>query len=161
MSAKCLDVDVNTLLSEVDSAKCLDANVNTLLSEVDCLDVNVNTLLSEVDCTACSTEVVSIVFIRSSLELPYVTPLENKQRKTFTPKALMQSTLSVIPKPRPLQKQRRGCHPMICVVKHTDVVISDVEMLTSVILDVVEILTHTHTSLLVCLSLCLCVCVSD
>ncbi|XP_012677251.2 transmembrane protein 131 [Clupea harengus] len=42
----------------------------------------------------------------SSLELPYVTPLENKQRKTFTPKALMQSTLSVIPKPRPLQKQR-------------------------------------------------------
>ncbi|KAG5276018.1 hypothetical protein AALO_G00127020 [Alosa alosa] len=42
----------------------------------------------------------------SSLELPYVTPLENKQRKTFTPKALMQSALSVIPKPRPLQKHR-------------------------------------------------------
>lgn len=40
----------------------------------------------------------------SSLELPYVTPLENKQRKTFTPKAL--HGLTNIPKTRPLQKQR-------------------------------------------------------
>uniref|UniRef100_A0A672GKI0 Transmembrane protein 131 n=1 Tax=Salarias fasciatus TaxID=181472 RepID=A0A672GKI0_SALFA len=41
----------------------------------------------------------------SSLELPYVTPLENKQRKSFTPKAL--HTLTNIPKTRPLPKQRR------------------------------------------------------
>ncbi|XP_068581405.1 transmembrane protein 131 [Cebidichthys violaceus] len=40
----------------------------------------------------------------SSLELPYVTPLENKQRKSFTSKAL--HPLSSIPKTRPLQKQR-------------------------------------------------------
>uniref|UniRef100_A0AAQ5XMF4 Transmembrane protein 131 n=1 Tax=Amphiprion ocellaris TaxID=80972 RepID=A0AAQ5XMF4_AMPOC len=40
----------------------------------------------------------------SSLELPYVTPLENKQRKSFTPKALL--PLTNIPKTRPLQKQR-------------------------------------------------------
>uniref|UniRef100_A0AAQ5YMV2 Transmembrane protein 131 n=1 Tax=Amphiprion ocellaris TaxID=80972 RepID=A0AAQ5YMV2_AMPOC len=39
-----------------------------------------------------------------SLELPYVTPLENKQRKSFTPKALL--PLTNIPKTRPLQKQR-------------------------------------------------------
>ncbi|XP_071343226.1 transmembrane protein 131 isoform X3 [Trachinotus anak] len=38
----------------------------------------------------------------SSLELPYVTPLENKQRKSFTSKAL----LTNIPKTKPLQKQR-------------------------------------------------------
>ncbi|XP_063057580.1 transmembrane protein 131 [Engraulis encrasicolus] len=42
----------------------------------------------------------------SSLELPYVTPLENKQRKAFTPKALMTSALNIIPKPRPLQRPR-------------------------------------------------------
>ncbi|XP_054458640.1 transmembrane protein 131 [Anoplopoma fimbria] len=40
----------------------------------------------------------------SSLELPYVTPLENKQRKSFTSKTL--HPLSSIPKPRPLQKPR-------------------------------------------------------
>ncbi|KAK5870262.1 hypothetical protein PBY51_024914 [Eleginops maclovinus] len=40
----------------------------------------------------------------SSLELPYVTPLENKQRKSFTSKTL--HPLSNIPKNRPLQKQR-------------------------------------------------------
>ncbi|KAK5931265.1 hypothetical protein CgunFtcFv8_027427 [Champsocephalus gunnari] len=41
----------------------------------------------------------------SSLELPYVTPLENKQRKSFTSKTL--HPLSVIPKSRPPQKQPR------------------------------------------------------
>ncbi|KAM9358120.1 transmembrane protein 131 [Symphorus nematophorus] len=40
----------------------------------------------------------------SSLELPYVTPLENKQRKSFTSKALY--PLTNIPKTRPVQKQR-------------------------------------------------------
>ncbi|XP_047442865.1 transmembrane protein 131 isoform X2 [Mugil cephalus] len=40
----------------------------------------------------------------SSLELPYVTPLENKQRKSFTSKVL--HPLSTIPKTRPLQKPR-------------------------------------------------------
>ncbi|XP_028259280.1 transmembrane protein 131 isoform X2 [Parambassis ranga] len=40
----------------------------------------------------------------SSLELPYVTPLENKQRKSFTSKAL--HPLNNIPKTRPMQKQR-------------------------------------------------------
>ncbi|XP_044055293.1 transmembrane protein 131 [Siniperca chuatsi] len=40
----------------------------------------------------------------SSLELPYVTPLENKQRKSFTSKALY--PLTTIPKTRPVQKQR-------------------------------------------------------
>ncbi|CAN9500273.1 unnamed protein product [Ophioblennius macclurei] len=40
----------------------------------------------------------------SSLELPYVTPLETKQRKSFTPKAL--HSLSSATKSRPLQKQR-------------------------------------------------------
>lgn len=43
----------------------------------------------------------------SSLELPYVTPLENKQRKSFTPKALY--PLANIPKTRPAQKPRREC----------------------------------------------------
>uniref|UniRef100_A0A4W6DRH8 Transmembrane protein 131 n=1 Tax=Lates calcarifer TaxID=8187 RepID=A0A4W6DRH8_LATCA len=42
----------------------------------------------------------------SSLELPYVTPLENKQRKSFTSKAL--HPLTNIPKTKPLQKQRYG-----------------------------------------------------
>ncbi|XP_026200619.1 transmembrane protein 131 isoform X2 [Anabas testudineus] len=42
----------------------------------------------------------------STLELPYVTPLENKQRKSFTSKAL--HPLTNIPKNRPLQKQRYG-----------------------------------------------------
>ncbi|KAG7228706.1 hypothetical protein INR49_008484 [Caranx melampygus] len=40
----------------------------------------------------------------SSLELPYVTPLENKQRKSFTSKTL--HPLATIPKTKPLQKQR-------------------------------------------------------
>ncbi|XP_008291547.1 transmembrane protein 131 isoform X1 [Stegastes partitus] len=40
----------------------------------------------------------------SSLELPYVTPLENKQRKSFTSKALHPLTNN--PKTRTLQKQR-------------------------------------------------------
>ncbi|XP_034737613.1 transmembrane protein 131 isoform X2 [Etheostoma cragini] len=40
----------------------------------------------------------------SSLELPYVTPLENKQRKSFTSKTL--HPLTSLPKTRPLQKQR-------------------------------------------------------
>ncbi|XP_040895628.1 transmembrane protein 131 isoform X3 [Toxotes jaculatrix] len=42
----------------------------------------------------------------SSLELPYVTPLENKQRKTFASKAL--HPLTNLPKTKPLQKQRYG-----------------------------------------------------
>ncbi|XP_047192609.1 transmembrane protein 131 isoform X3 [Scophthalmus maximus] len=42
----------------------------------------------------------------SSLELPYVTPLENKQRKSFTSKAL--HPLTILPKTKPLQKQRHG-----------------------------------------------------
>uniref|UniRef100_W5KX84 Transmembrane protein 131 n=1 Tax=Astyanax mexicanus TaxID=7994 RepID=W5KX84_ASTMX len=41
----------------------------------------------------------------SSLELPYVTPLENKQRKTF-PKTVISTGTTNIPKPRPAQKQR-------------------------------------------------------
>ncbi|XP_028299716.1 transmembrane protein 131 [Gouania willdenowi] len=41
----------------------------------------------------------------SSLELPYVTPLENKQRKSFPNKPLT-LPLTNIPKSRPLQKQR-------------------------------------------------------
>ncbi|KAI4891999.1 hypothetical protein NFI96_034213 [Prochilodus magdalenae] len=41
----------------------------------------------------------------SSLELPYVTPLENKQRKTF-PKTIISTGTTNVPKPRPLQKQR-------------------------------------------------------
>ncbi|XP_066521024.1 transmembrane protein 131 isoform X2 [Hoplias malabaricus] len=41
----------------------------------------------------------------SSLELPYVTPLENKQRKTF-PKTVISTGSSSVPKPRPPQKQR-------------------------------------------------------
>ncbi|XP_045079312.1 transmembrane protein 131 [Coregonus clupeaformis] len=40
----------------------------------------------------------------SSLELPYVTPLENKQRKTFTSKALIHPALTT--GPRTLQKPR-------------------------------------------------------
>lgn len=40
----------------------------------------------------------------SSLELPYVTRLENKQRKSFTPKNL--HPLTNLPKSKPLQKQR-------------------------------------------------------
>lgn len=42
----------------------------------------------------------------SSLELPYITPLENKQRKTFIPKALGHPAVPIVPKPRALQKQR-------------------------------------------------------
>ncbi|XP_036395958.1 transmembrane protein 131 [Megalops cyprinoides] len=45
----------------------------------------------------------------SSLELPYVTPLENKQRKNFTSKTLMHPTLTSGPKTRNLQKQRAPC----------------------------------------------------
>ncbi|XP_062853334.1 transmembrane protein 131 [Trichomycterus rosablanca] len=41
----------------------------------------------------------------SSLELPYVTPLENKQRKTF-PKTITGTGTQNAPKPRPSQKQR-------------------------------------------------------
>lgn len=48
---------------------------------------------------------LDIFSLFSSLELPYVTPLENKQRKSFTSKALY--PLSNIPKNRPVQKQRR------------------------------------------------------
>uniref|UniRef100_A0A4W6DUA6 Transmembrane protein 131 n=1 Tax=Lates calcarifer TaxID=8187 RepID=A0A4W6DUA6_LATCA len=40
------------------------------------------------------------------IQLPYVTPLENKQRKSFTSKAL--HPLTNIPKTKPLQKQRYG-----------------------------------------------------
>uniref|UniRef100_A0A3Q3WF37 Uncharacterized protein n=1 Tax=Mola mola TaxID=94237 RepID=A0A3Q3WF37_MOLML len=40
----------------------------------------------------------------SSLELPYVTPLENKQRRSFSSKGLY--PLTNIPKTRPMQKQR-------------------------------------------------------
>ncbi|KAJ8253061.1 hypothetical protein GJAV_G00208690 [Gymnothorax javanicus] len=42
----------------------------------------------------------------SSLELPYVTPLENKQRKIFTAKNLVHPALPGAPKTRNLQKQR-------------------------------------------------------
>lgn len=45
----------------------------------------------------------------SSLELPYVTPLENKQRKSFTSKAL--HPLTSIPKTRTLQKQKSAGKP--------------------------------------------------
>ncbi|XP_076871161.1 transmembrane protein 131 [Brachyhypopomus gauderio] len=41
----------------------------------------------------------------SSLELPYVTPLENKQRKTF-PKTMINAGPPSVPKPRPPPKQR-------------------------------------------------------
>ncbi|KAK1796753.1 hypothetical protein P4O66_009772 [Electrophorus voltai] len=41
----------------------------------------------------------------SSLELPYVTPLENKQRKTF-PKTMINTGPSSLSKPRPPTKQR-------------------------------------------------------
>ena len=47
---------------------------------------------------------LQIFMALSSLELPYVTPLENKQRKSFTSKALY--PLTNIPKTRPVQKQR-------------------------------------------------------
>ncbi|XP_048090803.1 transmembrane protein 131-like [Alosa alosa] len=40
----------------------------------------------------------------SSLELPYVTPLETKQRKKFPTKNLMQQALANTPKPRPASK---------------------------------------------------------
>ncbi|KAL6458179.1 hypothetical protein MHYP_G00334090 [Metynnis hypsauchen] len=45
------------------------------------------------------------VEMSSSLELPYVTPLENKQRKTFLKNVISTGTTNV-PKPRPPQKQR-------------------------------------------------------
>uniref|UniRef100_A0A7N6BNT9 Transmembrane protein 131 n=1 Tax=Anabas testudineus TaxID=64144 RepID=A0A7N6BNT9_ANATE len=48
----------------------------------------------------------TVFVVLSTLELPYVTPLENKQRKSFTSKAL--HPLTNIPKNRPLQKQRYG-----------------------------------------------------
>uniref|UniRef100_A0A3Q3W0C9 Uncharacterized protein n=1 Tax=Mola mola TaxID=94237 RepID=A0A3Q3W0C9_MOLML len=44
--------------------------------------------------------------IKESLELPYVTPLENKQRRSFSSKGLY--PLTNIPKTRPMQKQRDG-----------------------------------------------------
>ncbi|KAJ8350384.1 hypothetical protein SKAU_G00255140 [Synaphobranchus kaupii] len=44
----------------------------------------------------------------SSLELPYVTHLENKQRKVFAAKNLMHPALAGGPKTRNLQKQRAG-----------------------------------------------------
>ncbi|XP_036835324.1 transmembrane protein 131 isoform X3 [Oncorhynchus mykiss] len=47
----------------------------------------------------------------SSLELPYITALENKQRKTFTSKALIHSALSTAPTARTLQKPRPGSLP--------------------------------------------------
>lgn len=45
----------------------------------------------------------------SSLELPYVTPLENKQRKTF-PKTIINTGTQNASKPRPAQKQRCECN---------------------------------------------------
>ncbi|XP_030646920.1 transmembrane protein 131 [Chanos chanos] len=45
----------------------------------------------------------------SSLELPYVTPLENKQRKTFTHKSLIHSGVPSAPKTKPLTKPRLPC----------------------------------------------------
>ncbi|KAJ8351780.1 hypothetical protein SKAU_G00232560 [Synaphobranchus kaupii] len=45
----------------------------------------------------------------SSLELPYVTPLENKQRKNFTSKSLGHTALTTGPKMRSLQKQKVSC----------------------------------------------------
>uniref|UniRef100_A0A8B9JUU7 Transmembrane protein 131 n=1 Tax=Astyanax mexicanus TaxID=7994 RepID=A0A8B9JUU7_ASTMX len=54
------------------------------------------------------TVVDECVCLCSSLELPYVTPLENKQRKTF-PKTVISTGTTNIPKPRPAQKQRGKC----------------------------------------------------
>ncbi|KAJ7993376.1 hypothetical protein DPEC_G00271770 [Dallia pectoralis] len=45
----------------------------------------------------------------SSLELPYVTPLENKQRKSFTTKALIRPALNTVPNGRTLPKPRLHC----------------------------------------------------
>ncbi|XP_028977244.2 transmembrane protein 131 isoform X2 [Esox lucius] len=45
----------------------------------------------------------------NSLELPYVTPLENKQRKTFTTKALIRPAFNPVPKGRTLPKPRVPC----------------------------------------------------
>uniref|UniRef100_A0A673WJH2 Transmembrane protein 131 n=1 Tax=Salmo trutta TaxID=8032 RepID=A0A673WJH2_SALTR len=51
----------------------------------------------------------------SSLELPYITALENKQRKTFTSKALIHSALTTTaPKARTLQKPRPGSLSLPC-----------------------------------------------
>nr|XP_046155580.1 transmembrane protein 131 isoform X2 [Oncorhynchus gorbuscha] len=47
----------------------------------------------------------------SSLELPYITALEIKQRKVFTSKALIHSALTTAPTARTLQKPRPGSHP--------------------------------------------------
>ncbi|KAI5109355.1 transmembrane protein 131 isoform X1 [Silurus meridionalis] len=47
----------------------------------------------------------------SSLELPYVTPLENKQRKTF-PKTVINTGTQNAPKPRPSQKPRLSCEKL-------------------------------------------------
>uniref|UniRef100_A0AAZ3STM7 Transmembrane protein 131 n=1 Tax=Oncorhynchus tshawytscha TaxID=74940 RepID=A0AAZ3STM7_ONCTS len=47
----------------------------------------------------------------SSLELPYITALEIKQRKVFTSKALIHSALTTAPTARTLQKPRPGSLP--------------------------------------------------
>ncbi|XP_064866052.1 transmembrane protein 131 [Oncorhynchus nerka] len=47
----------------------------------------------------------------SSLELPYITALEIKQRKVFTSKALIHSHLTTAPTARTLQKPRPGSLP--------------------------------------------------
>ncbi|KAM6963118.1 transmembrane protein 131 [Aplochiton taeniatus] len=56
----------------------------------------------------------------SSLELPYVTPLENKQRKTFTTKAL--HPLTSVSKTRTLPKQRLPCSKLEDVGRPTPLV---------------------------------------
>uniref|UniRef100_A0A667ZTX3 Transmembrane protein 131 n=1 Tax=Myripristis murdjan TaxID=586833 RepID=A0A667ZTX3_9TELE len=74
---------------------------------------DVEASIKEVHMLMCSKQTFTIMkykccmkyfFVNSSLELPYVTPLENKQRKSFTSKTL--HPLTNIPKTRTLQKQR-------------------------------------------------------
>ncbi|XP_061680776.1 transmembrane protein 131 isoform X2 [Syngnathoides biaculeatus] len=47
----------------------------------------------------------------SSLELPYVTPYENKQRKSLTSKS--PQPVASVPKTKPLQKPRPSCSPSV------------------------------------------------
>uniref|UniRef100_A0A8C4HI46 Transmembrane protein 131 n=1 Tax=Dicentrarchus labrax TaxID=13489 RepID=A0A8C4HI46_DICLA len=67
---------------------------------------DVETNIKEVQYHLCLLLFLFIFYCSSSLELPYVTPLENKQRKSFTSKTLY--PLTSIPKTRPVPKQRYG-----------------------------------------------------
>ncbi|KAJ8407276.1 hypothetical protein AAFF_G00278500 [Aldrovandia affinis] len=58
----------------------------------------------------CNTKKESQADLKSSsLELPYVTPLENKQRKNFTSKTPGHPALATGPKTRNIQKQKVSC----------------------------------------------------